>query len=425
MEIWCSISEEDLNQKNLDLKKKGFYCNFILTNLLKYILYHLLNRDAKAEKDNEDGWHCYKSCLILLRNLSQFSGEAVIDFVFDLIHKHLNDENSKKRESVILAFGSILETIHKSKISAVLEGAIQSLIPMFSNDNSKDVRNSICWAFKKICQNNAEHLFKMNPETTNNFIKSLIAFLDIENSKTNKKIISLTCECLDNLIKKEYEYYQNNQQEFTNSILTNYYEQLFVSLISICFNKISAESKESAFNLGFSTYNTLIGLTVYSPSNCIDFVNSFFPHLIQSLESTLNKANYDSEKFRASQQENLCALIATTIAPNKVKIDTEKGKYVYELVKKMFLERGSVFESGISVCSSLALALGKSFKETLFEFLNFLNVSLNSPDNASLCRNSINCLSCLIRSLDYDLEQYLDELIEKIFFIVNVNLMFL
>lgn len=414
-----------MNQKNLDLKKKGFYCDFIIENLLKYIKYHLLNRDAKVEKDNEDGWHCYKSCLILLRNLSQFSSEAVIDFVFDLIQKNLNDENSKKRESVILAFGSILETIHISKISAVLEGAIQSLIPMFSNDNSKDVRNTICWAFKKICQNNAEDLFKMNPETINNFIKSLIAFLNIENSKTNKKIISLICECLDNLIKKEYELYQINKQDFTNSILSSYYQQLFVLLLGICFNKISADSKESSFNLGFSTYNTLIGLTVYSPSDCMDFINSFFPHLIESLESTFQKENYDSEIFRASQQENLCALIATTIAPNKVKIDLEKGNYVYQLIKKMFLERVNVFESGISVCSSLALALGKSFKEQLFDFLNFLNVSLNSSDNTSLCRNSINCLSCLIRALDYELEPYFDELIQKIFLIVNVNFIFL
>lgn len=420
MEIWCSISEEDLNQKNLNLKKKGFYCDFILNNLLKYIEYHLLNRDSKAEKENEDGWQTYKSCLILLMNLSQFSGEAVIDFVFNLIQKHLNDENSKKRESVILTFGSILETIYKSKMSAVLEGAILSLIPMLSNDNSKDVRNTICWAFKKICQNQAEDLFKMNPETTNEFIKSLIAFLKIENPKTSKKIISLICGSLDNLIKKEYEFYQDNKQEFTNSILSSYYQQLFVLLLSICFNKISAESMESAFNLGFSTYNTLISLTVYSPTNCIDFINSFFPHLIQSLESTFEKANYDSESFRASQQEYLCALIASTVAPNKVNIDLEKGKYVYELVKKIILERGNVFESGISVCSSLALALGKSFKDQLFEFLNFLNVALNSSDNPSLCRNAINCLSCFIRSLDYDLESYLDELIQKIFFIVNV-----
>ncbi len=422
MEIWCSISEEDLYQKNINLKNRGFYCDINLNKLLIYIKYHLLNRDPKAEKDNEDGWHCYKSCLILLRNLSQFSVISVIDFVFDLIQNYINDDNLKRRESVILAFGSIFGTFYNSKISAVLEGAIQSLIPMLLNDNSKDVRNSICWSFKKICQYNTEDLIKMNPENINKFINSLIAFLNIENPKTNKKIISLVCDCFDNLIKNEYEYFKNNNQEFTNSILSNYYDQLFILLHTICFNKISDEFKESTSNLGFATYNTLIGLTVMSPSNCIGFINSFFPHLIQSLDSTFNKANYDSENFRTSQQEYLCSLIATTIAPNKVTIDSDKGKYLYELVKKMFLERGSVFESGISVCSSLALALGKSFKEPLFDFLNFLNVSLNSFDNASLCRNSINSLSCIIRSLDYDLEQYLDELIQKIFLIVNVIL---
>lgn len=352
--------------------------------------------------------------------MSQFSGVEVINFVFDLIQNHLNDDNGKIRESVILAFGSILETTYEDKINTILEGAIQSLLSMLSTENSKEVRNTIFWSFKKICQNKSDILIKMNSEVVNNFIKSFTTFLNIENSKTNKKIISLISTCLDNLIIKEYEYYKNCKQEFTHSLLSTYYQQLFVLLIKICFNKISFDTNETTFNLAFSTYNTLIGLTVYSPNDCMEFINTFFPNLIQSLESTFDKSNYDSEEFRSSQQENLCNLIATTIASNKVNIDIEKGIYVYEMVKKIFLERAIVFESGISVCSSLAIALGKNFKESIIDFLNFLNVSLNGSDNVSLCRNSINCLSCLIRSLDYELETYLDELIQKIFSIVNV-----
>jgi len=428
LEIWCSISEEDLSQRKLNLKKKGFYCDIVLQNLLRFIEYHLLNRKEKSEKENEDSWHSYKSAILMLRNLSQFSSVAVIDYVFSLIQNYLTNENPKIRESVILAFGSILDTNFKSKVSEILEGAVQSLIPMLTNDNSKDVRTTICWTLKKICQNNFEDLFKMNLETINNLITYFIAFLNIDNPNTNKTIISLVCESVDNLIKKEYESFFDKNIEFINSILSEYYQELFICLLKICFNKISAEEESGSdannFNLNFSAYNTLIGLTVYSPDNCIDFINSFFPCLIEGLQSTFDKKNYDSEEFRVSQQENICSLIATTIASNKVKIDLTKGIYLYDLVKKIFLERTSVFESGISVCSSLAIYLKKEFKETLFDFLNFLNVSLSNSENISLCRNSINCLSDLIRSLGYDLEAYLDELIKKIIFIVNVNFLY-
>ena len=127
----------------------------------------------------------------------------MIDFVFKLIENHLKDEKIEIRDSVISAFGSILDTIHQTKIAEILEGAIVSLIPMLANDISSDVRASICWSFKKICQNNTKNLLDMNPDTVNNFIKSLLAFLNMENPKTNKKMISLICDSFDNLIKNQ------------------------------------------------------------------------------------------------------------------------------------------------------------------------------------------------------------------------------
>ena len=69
MEIWCTISEEDYNQK-IRYNKKAFICSLVTPTLLKYIKFHLLNRDKKSEKEDPDSWQPYKSALFILRNLS-------------------------------------------------------------------------------------------------------------------------------------------------------------------------------------------------------------------------------------------------------------------------------------------------------------------------------------------------------------------
>lgn len=423
MEIWCSISEEDLTEKLSNNKINNFLCSSILENLLKFIEHHLINRNPEAEKEDPDGWHPYKSAFILLRNLSQFSKKIIVDFVFGLIKNHLNDENPKKRESVISAFGCILDSQHKDRMEQILESAVKSLVPMLTSETSASVRISICWTFKKIFQSSIENILQFRPDTIDMLLKSIIGYVNLENPKTNKKIINQLCESLDTLIQKEFYFYKNKNLTFQNSILSEFYKTLFINLLNICFDKNSKSldsSNSESFKLAYGAFNALISLTIFSPENCREFLNVFFPNLIDALLSTFNIKNYENDEERFSQQDRICSLISTTIAYNKVDLNGEKADFLYDTIKKMFLERNNVFEGGILVCSSIAISQGNGFNKHLQDFLNFLNVSLNSIDNISLCRISINCLSDLIRSIGYGLDKYMDEFFKIIHDIVIV-----
>lgn len=149
-ELWSSIAEEEVNR----IKTSGKVyanCDKCLEFLTSVIKYHYLNRNPQREKQFPDRWNLAKSASILLTYLSQCTNHNIIDFVFTLIKEHINSENSKIKDSVLMAYGSIMETMHESKIKEIIEGSLPTLINMLA-DKSLDVRITVSWVIKKICK---------------------------------------------------------------------------------------------------------------------------------------------------------------------------------------------------------------------------------------------------------------------------------
>ena len=138
-EFWCSVSDEEVLRLNSGLPIRG-YCEKAMIGLFDTMQVHLLNRNAEIERMNEDSWSNVKATSCLLHNLSQCTSNILIDKVFALIGQNLSSESPKSRDSVILAFGSVLATNHKQKIKEIIPGAVPTLLNMlifYSKTNSK------------------------------------------------------------------------------------------------------------------------------------------------------------------------------------------------------------------------------------------------------------------------------------------------
>merc|ERR1712151_842655 len=97
----------------------------------------------------------------------------------------------------------------------------------------------------------------------------------------------------------------------------------------------------------------------------------------------------------------------------------DQAKYIFAEVKSFFIERGTVFETGISLCSSIALNIGKNSIEILEDYGNFLYVGLGAWNQEGICKSSIMSVSDLIRSLGTEFSPYIDQILPIVFNIIQ------
>ena len=102
-------------------------------------------------------------------------------------------------------------------------------------------------------------------------------------------------------------------------------------------------------------------------------------------------------------------------------LNIEQARFLYSEVKALFIERSTVFETGISLCSSIALNIGKNFTEFIGDYGNFLYHALGLWNDELICKSAIMSVSDLIRALRNDFEPYIDQLIPVIFNIIQVK----
>lgn len=324
-----------------------------------------------------------------------------------------------------MAYGAIMETVHENKIKEIIEGSLPTLINMLA-DKSLEVRTTVSWVIKKICKYHCDRiqfLSKSNPELLDLFIQSLIKYLT-----SNKKVVINICESINYLAygaKKNYlkthAYIGGKDIPGTQktNFLSNYYELLFNNLITIAYTK---DGITPEYNIPLFSFYALSALIDNAPADAYNFINNFFSNFITCLEDSKKKEKFENEEIRYMYQEYICSVISSYLCDNKITLNQDQARYLYNQIKEVFIQRNSVFDSGIMVCSSIALNLGEGFIEFLPDYGNFLFHALSQWSVESVCRNAVSSLSDLIRSLGENLGDYIDQLLPIVFSIIDVNI---
>jgi importin subunit beta-1 len=403
-EFWCSISDEEIIRLQHHREISGLSLR-ALSSLWEVMKHHYLNRNVSAERDDPDAWNNVKAASSLLENLAICTNDTLIDFIFQMIGEHINSESAKIRDSVMLAFGSILNCT-SPKLQGILPGAFEKILSMLT-DNDPDVRVTVAWCLKKISEHHS-NVFKTNRALLGNLIEALL-----RNISDTNKVTAYICDTIHHLSCN----LKTNDQ---NGILTPYYPDLLGALIQTAFQP-GAYNTES--NIALSCLFTVGSLVDYAAPDAYPIIDQIFTQIVMAFESTLKRtSSFTDETARLAYQSYLATIISACTVEGKVSLSKEHVTHLYNLLKETFIERNAVYEEGLMACSSLATCVGREFLEYISDFGGFLVWGLTHWQDVALCRIAINSTSDIIRSIGADLAVYMKEIIEKIIFILQVNI---
>jgi len=362
---------------------------------------------------------------ILISYLSQCTDETIIDFVFDLIREYIGNDDSKIRESVIIAFGSILQTIYSQRIKDIIAGALPTLLNLLTDKNI-DVRSTVAWCLRKITQYHTDCLISLGntkPDDLDLFIQNLL-----KNLNSNKRVVFQLVDCFNYIVVKTKEFFEEAHPgaNLTTCILSKYYSEILKSLISIAFNKESYDTENNIALASLFTFNSLID---FSPLDCIDIIKEFFNLIVNGLDETFSKEFFQDEvEKKYNYQENLCAIINSYFIGDKIQLNADQCLYLYNVLDRIFNERKSVFLSGLLLSSKLVIYSYNNapdiFKEIFPNFCQYLFTALSQIEEAAICSMALGIIADFIRLLYDPFEEYFKEMFSFIYKIGVVNLKF-
>ena len=402
------------------------YSNQALNVLINAIKHYFLNRNRQKEKEDKDKWTNAKYSGILISYLSECADSSVIDFVFNLIREYLGNEDSKIRESVIIAFGSILQTIYSDRIKDIIEGALPTMIDLLTDKNI-DVRSTAAWSLRKITQYHTDCLMNMsntNPELLDAFLQNII-----KNLSSNKRVVVQLVDCFSKIIVNTKEFLEAAHPGalLQTSILSKYYPEILNNLLQIAYKKDAYDAEN---NIALSSLFSINSLIDFSPLDCIDFIKEYFTNIVIALDNTsANDFFRDSLEKKLNYQESLCAIVNSYFIGDKINLDSDKCYYLYNVVERLFRERNSVFQSGILLCSKLIIYTHNNFPET-FELIfsnycQYLFTAMCQYEDVGICSIAIGVVSDFIRNIHDSFQKYLQEMFEKIYTIGQVIFVYL
>ncbi len=407
-EFWCSIADEEI-KRIANKSSLNMYCDKYLDSLFSVISGHLLNRNVEKEKAEPDAWNNVKAASCLLSNLSQCTNANLINYIFEMISNYFSSPDAKARDSTILAFGSVLETHQVDTIRKIIPSALMSLVDML-NDQSSEVRGTTAWAIKKITEYHAEVFGEQ--QLFDAFINKIQE--NVVNS--NKKVVVQLLDSLNYLVMKTNP---SPDQIQTTGLISKHVPNLLPMLLNAAYTK---DAFDPEHNITLAAFYAMGSIIDYAPMDCWGFIQEFFSSIFSAFDASLNIDNFTSGDARNAYQGYIATVISACTASEKIKMNIQEAKAVYNLLEKSFEQRQCVYEEGLMACSSIALTLGPSFVDILPSFGKFLTWALKQWQEVELCRIAINSTSDLVRSCGSEMESYLLQITPLILDVLEVRI---
>ena len=403
IEIWNNIGyEEDYRLNTFKSNKKQSY-NF-LQNYYKPLSEIALKYIITDNYDNEED-SISKACSQLISIMSRCCLYDFINNMKNYIGANVNSSNEIMKYSALNVFNSIICTIHKNEFYPIVKDSLSMVSDLLLNNSPIH--------FQKLCANIIKNITKYFSEElisdTIYFDKMIALYLALFKISKNEVLYALIFSL--NILCKNIIWSENDQ----TNILSKHSEILCQSIMNFCsdikyYNPNCNIACISFFALGTIGERSALDVKMK--------MSSLFIILADMFQKSLEKNNFPNQEICYCYQEYLASCLSGFLSTGMA--DKKAAAQLLQNVINSFEIRKSLYDEGITLIGCISLYTQKYFDSVMQLISPYLIRGLNSHNSPSICKNSILCLSDIIRALENE-NKYVNDYLPLILGILSDN----
>lgn len=395
VEFWSTVCEEELeilmtSEDEHAAKQNYQFAQSALPEVLPTLLSLLTRQDELAD---EDDWNVSMAAGACLQLYAQTTQNAVVPTTLNFVEVNLADEDWKKREAAVMAFGSILDGPDYEELKALIGQALNPIVSLI-NDQSLHVRDTVAWCLGRMAD------LVIDGISIESHLPSIIHAI-VVGLNDDQKVAANCCWTIMNLTE---QLNHDGPQEDT-APMSQYYNPLVTALLSL------ATKQDNDASARASAYEALSTLVIFSANDVLDTVRELATQVMQRLEGTLGiQQQVVGIEDRASLEElqiNLLSLLTNIVRRIGEEIPAAADRLM-ELFFNMLTHKlpNTLIEEDIFIAiGAVAGVIGPEFEKYMETFLPFLVAALQDPD-APAVRTAIGLVADISHALGPAVAKY-------------------
>lgn len=413
IEFWSTVCDEELDlaleaDEAAEVGRPPEHSSKMYAKgALQYLVPLLLETLCKQEEyDDEDDWNPSKAAGVCLMLLAQCCENAVVPYVLPFVEENIRNDDWKKRDAAVMAFGSVLEGPDPEALKTVVAQAMPVIIELMK-DPSTVVRDSAAWTVGRVCDLLPEEA--INPNYLQPLLKTMLECLSAE-----PRVAANSCWAFSSLAEAAYENAKNPDvdDEPQTFALSSSFETIVQELLAVTNRPDGNQA-----NLRSAAYEAVMEMIKNCPKDCYEIVQKTTLVVIERLQQVLHLEGHISSTADRSQYMDLQSLLCATLQSVLRKVRHEDALKISDAVMGALLQMltaqtgqaGGVQEDALLAVGTLVEVVGAEFMKYMEAFKPILTLSLKNTAEYQVCIAAVGIVGDLCRSFGANVLPFCDE----------------
>ncbi|KAK9453857.1 armadillo-type protein [Dipodascopsis uninucleata] len=402
VEFWSTVCEEEIeiaiqqsevySEEDVVDRENFQFAKYAINEVLPTLL-ELLTRQSEDIEDED--WNVAMAAASCLQLFAENTGSAVVNLTLQFVEANLQQEDWRKREAAVMAFGSILDGPDHGTLAHVIGQALPPMLALM-NDSVLQVKDTVAWCLGRIADSVIEGI-----NTTTHLPGIMTALL--LGLQDHPKVLTNCCWTLINLTEQlgqEGPYAQTTP-------ISPYYNAVLQALLR------ASDRADNEHSSRTSAYEALGTLVACSAGDTLNLVTELSLVIVERLETTLvmqtQLVGMDDRTNLEELQISLLSVL-TNIIRRVSPSDRNSSDRLMTLLLNMLQQKlpNSLIEEDIFIAiGAVAGAAQENFDVYLAAFIPYLMKALEDPDSPT-CNTAVGLVADLAVALGPKIEPNCD-----------------